>query len=255
MSKNIIVTGATGGIGKTLSHFLFKREYQLTLLSRDKIKLFHLQNELQNTSSKSIDVHTIDFANLISIENYINLLGPPQPKFNGVVIITPKPLTSASFLPFSYEWQELFNTCFIGPMELIRLILPFLNKSAKIVILSGIASVQYMPGKPLYSVLRKMWLAQAKALAYELGPKGIRVNSISPGGVMTEQGIKNMQEKAIEKNLSFEEQYRESTSNVPLRKYASPEEIAVIIEFFLSDSSNHITGTNLVCDGGFNRGF
>ncbi len=112
-----------------------------------------------------------------------------------------------------------------------------------------------MPDHSSFGVLRSMWLAQAKALSHELGPQHIYVNSVSPGGVLTERAVSKMQEKAKINNRTFQEQYIQSVDNVPLRKYAQPEEIASVVEFFLSDKSNHVTGTNLLCDGGFTRAY
>ena len=120
-------------------------------------------------------------------------------------------------------------------------------------IISGLSSLQVMPEHAAFGSLRAMWSAHAKALSYQLGPSGIHVNTISPGGMLTEHQKECIMEKARNNQCSFEEQYEKSISNVPLRKYASPLEVANVVEFFLSDKSNHLTGVNIPCDGGFTR--
>jgi 3-oxoacyl-[acyl-carrier protein] reductase len=72
---------------------------------------------------------------------------------------------------------------------------------------------------------------------------------------MTEKYREKMIEKAASAGMSFETQMEIETSNVPLRKYAAPDEVAVAIEALLSGLSDHMTGMNLQCDGGFTRAY
>ena len=244
--KKVIITGATGGVGKGIADYLCTREYELILSAR---------KEGPNKAPANSTFYPVDFSDFGSITRYEQWVQQNHSLLDGIVLITPKPLLQNTSFPESCEWEDLFQYGFIGPLEFLKKVIPFLNKEGKVVIISGISSVQYMDNHSVFGVLRSMWLAQAKAMSFELGPRGIRVNSVSPGGVMTEKGIERMKKKAQDKGLSFEEQYQESTQNVPLRKYAQPEEIGGVVEFLLSDHSNHMTGVNLVCDGGFTRGY
>jgi 3alpha(or 20beta)-hydroxysteroid dehydrogenase len=81
----------------------------------------------------------------------------------------------------------------------------------------------------------------SKAAAVELGPKGIRVNMIHPGGVNTEMAGKSEEELKA---------YR----RVPLQRIGEPDEIAKAAAFFLSDDSSYCTGAELVIDGGMTLG-
>lgn len=253
--KNIILTGATGGIGSVIAEELGSHGYNLILSSRDENRLLSLKNKLQQHIKSEISCLTVDYSDTNTFRQF-EILNETKRHIDGLVLITPKPVTESHLFPKKEEWQLLFNTTFIGPLLLIESVLPFMRHGqSKIVVISGIASKQYMPGKASFSVIRNAWLAQAKALAYELGPAGISVNTISPGGVMTEASVQRMSARAEKAGLTFDQQYASSVSNVPLRKYASPKEVAAIVRFFLSEQSNHITGENIVCDGGFNRGY
>ena len=251
--KTVVVTGATGGIGSAIARHLANNSCDLILSSRNEQRLALLKQTLAEKSLAKVHCQVLDYAHDNTMKLYNNYLDTIDTAIDGLVIITPRPAIKASLFPHSEEWQQLFNAAFIGPLTVIESTVPYIKNGGKIVIVSGISSCQYMPGKTAFSVLRTMWLAQAKGLAYELGPTGISVNTVSPGGVMTAASIEKMQQKAQQNQHSFEQQYANSVANVPLRKYASPEEIASIVAFFLSEQSNHITGTNLVCDGGFNR--
>lgn len=251
--KNIIVTGATGGIGQSIAKYLAHQNYNLLLFSRNEMSLLQIKNTTHKINPKiKIEIGTINYCDLSTLyaSNLIK-----NNDTDGIVIITPRPAASNQLLPTSEEWSEVFKSCFIGPLEFIKNCIPHLRKPAKIVLISGIASIQHMPDHNIFGVLRSMWIAQAKSLSHELGPQQIYVNSVSPGGVLTERAISKMQEKANNNNRTFQEQYNKSIENVPLRKYAQPAEIASVVEFFLSDKSSHVTGTNLLCDGGFTRAY
>lgn len=242
--KKVIITGATGGLGKGIADYLATKDYELILSARkldpDKI-------------SESSTFYPLDFNDDDSTGRYVQWFKEAHSQLNGIVLVTPRPPLKNSLFPDSAQWQELFQSGFIGPLEFLKKMIPFFSEGGRIVIISGITSIQYMDDHSVFGVLRSMWLSQAKAMSYELGPQGIYVNSVSPGGVLTEEGIKKIEKKAQDKNQSYQKQYQESIRNVPLRKYAKPHEIGSVVEFLLSKNSSHITGVNLVCDGGFVR--
>jgi 3-oxoacyl-[acyl-carrier protein] reductase len=251
--KKIIITGASGDFGQSFARYLAQEGYHLVLLSRTQEDLDNVKKSLPKSDQKiEVETLTINYSQASSLQ--AERLQPCH-KADGIVLITPRPAIRNNLFPTPAEWEQLFQDCFIGPLELLKNTIPLLNKPAKIVIISGIASVQYMAEHSAYGVLRTMWLAQAKAMSYELGPESISVNSISPGGILTEKGIAKMQDRATLNHRTFEQQYEKSVDNVPLRKYAKPEELASVVEFYLSDKSNHITGTNVLFDGGYTKAY
>ena len=225
----------------------------LILIGRDEKKLSELQNEIKKDASSDIKLCTVDFSANASIEAFKDWISSQKLEIQGLVVITPRPQLKDNLFPAPAEWFDLIQTCFIGPLMLLQATIPYYQQSGKIVIISGLSSLQVMPEHAAFGSLRAMWSAHAKALSYQLGPSGIHVNTISPGGMLTEHQKECIMEKARNNQCSFEEQYEKSISNVPLRKYASPLEVANVVEFFLSDKSNHLTGVNIPCDGGFTR--
>lgn len=105
------------------------------------------------------------------------------------------------------------------------------------------------------NAIRAAWVAQAKTLAFSFGLDKIHFNTLSLGGVMTDEFIRKLQKEAMEKDSSYADFLSQHVDNVPLKKYVSPLEVAQIIEGLLSDFSNHLTGANIICDGGFTRAY
>ena len=79
-----------------------------------------------------------------------------------------------------------------------------------------------------------------------LGPLGIHVNSLSLGGILSPWYRESIFARATSAGISFEEQLKIETNNVPLKKYAQPEEVAVAIEGLLSPFSDHMTRVNIL---------
>ena len=249
--KTILVTGATGGIGKSLCKHLAGQGFDLILAARDEENLASLAN---STDAKH---QSMDFTNSESISSFGNWLTETVPKLDGLVLMPPQEAPTSNCLPDNETWQRIFASSFIGPLDFIRHCIPVLEKSerGKVVIISGISSAQVLGHYATSNVLRTAWLAQSKTLAFAFGEKDIHFNTLSLGGVMTEKYMSRIREKAEKNGVSIEEQMNEETGNVPLHKYAKPEEVAVTVEGLLSPFSDHITGVNLLCDGGFTRAY
>ena len=118
-----------------------------------------------------------------------------------------------------------------------------LNKEASVVISSSMSGVFCgAVGGSLYGATKSALAGYAKALALELAPRGIRVNTIHPGMVNT---------PLIHSASLSQDVFDEDKKNYPLGRYGEPEEVAYSIIFLLSDATKWMTGTQLLIDGGF----
>ena len=122
-------------------------------------------------------------------------------------------------------------------------------------IISGISSAQVMGHYATSNVVRCAWLAEAKTLAFALGDQGIHVNTLSLGGTLTPWYAASLEKRAAKAGTTIEQRLTEETSNVPLRKYGTPDEVAAAVEGLLSAFSDHMTGLNVLHDGGFTRAY
>ena len=259
MNKRILVTGATGGIGEILCDHLASLGYVLTLAARNKQNLRRLTENLIEKYGGQHRFETLDFSSSVSVTSTANTIVSRGEQLNGMIIMPPQAPSTSESLPAGSEWQELFTRCFINPLEFLKGVLPLMENGiesrSKVVIVSGISSAQILSHYATSNVLRCAWLAQAKTLAFAYGPKGIHFNTVSLGGTMTEEYQQGIASRAAVVNQPACDQLAQETSNIPLRKYGSPEEVARVIEGFLSPFSDHLTGINLLCDGGFTRSY
>jgi len=154
------------------------------------------------------------------------------------------------------QWLAELNLNFLGAVRLDRALLPAMIESGSAVVLH-FGSIQR--DMPLYDASLPYASAKAalrtysKGLANELAPRGVRVNTISPGGIETEAYENFVDTIANGKGVTREEAIQsihDSLGGVPLGRFASTEEIADLVGFLVSDRASAIVGAEYVIDGG-----
>lgn len=260
-SSTILVTGASGGIGSALCARLSQAGHALVLAARDADRLDALCARLAPPAQGSHERICVDMASDASVESFAGQLAALGTVLDGAVLMPPQDPPTNDCLPPSAAWREVFQRSFIGPLALLKAAIaamqpdPAQGRRAKIVIVSGMSSVQVLGHYATSNVIRCAWLAEAKTLAFALGERGIHVNTLSLGGTLTPNYSRSLGGRAERAGVSFEQRLAEETDNIPLKKYGTPEEVAVAVEGLLSSLSDHMTGVNLLHDGGFTRAY
>lgn len=261
MTKTVLVTGATGGIGQAVCERLVRDGHSLVLAARNVHRLQALSARLLNESGATCSWISVDMTENASVARFAQDLTKMGIVLDGAVLMPPQVAPTAEALPADEVWRALLQSSFIGPLALLRAAIesmrpdPIAGRRAKVVIVSGISSVQVLSHYATNNVIRAAWLAQAKTLAFALGERGIHVNTLSLGGTLSPHYVGLIEKRAATAGQTFDERMAEETANVPLRKYGRPEEVAAAVNGLLSDFSDHMTGVNLLHDGGFTRAY
>lgn len=256
--STFLITGASGGIGSAVSQRLASSGHQLVLAARDAGRLSSLQRSLPGEGHRVI---AVDMASDQSIAAFSERLESLELKLDGAVLMPPQPHAANDPLPDSEVWRMLFQTSFIGPLATLKAAISRMKpdvgsgQRAKIVIISGISSAQVLGHYATSNVIRTAWLGEAKTLAFALGGRSIHINTLSLGGTLTPGYRDSIAKRAAAAGQSYEDQLQAETDNVPLRKYGEPSEVAVAVEGLLSPFSDHMTGLNILHDGGFTRAY
>jgi 3-oxoacyl-[acyl-carrier protein] reductase len=196
-----------------------------------------------------------------SVQKFAEELRTRDVILDGAVLMPPQDPPTNDPMPASEKWREILQSSFVGPLSLLKEAIatmrpdPKNGKRCKIVIISGISSVQVLGHYASSNVIRCAWLAEAKTLAFALGDRGIHVNTLSLGGTLTPGYAASLRRRAEAAGTTFDERLAEETANVPLRKYGAPDEVAAAVEGLLSDFTDHMTGINVLHDGGFTKAY
>ena len=255
--RTIVVTGASGGIGMPLCTSLAKGGAFLILCGRDHFRLGTLAEKLRLQNGIRPMILTFDFGVPESIRNAVTKLKARTNALDGFAMIPPRIAACSDCTPHDQEWRSLFEENFIGPLSLIRGCLPLLSrrKRSKVVLVSALSSTQLVPKFATSGVIRAAWQAEIKALAFAHGAHGVHFNTVSLGSVLTSKNLARLKRSARRTEVNIETLMKAQTANVPLARYAAPENVALVLETMLSGFSDHLTGVNILCDGGFTRSY
>jgi 3-oxoacyl-[acyl-carrier protein] reductase len=156
------------------------------------------------------------------------------------------------------SWQKSFDSDVLGLVTLIDCSTPHLQNTSNggsIIVISSLAGFEakhHSIGGP-YSTFKRAQATLAKDYARKLGPLGVRINCVVPGAIDTpgailpdgRQEISKL-EKAKEANPAY---MKSIVDSIPLRRFGSVEEIAMVVLFLASPLSSYVCGTNIVADG------
>ncbi len=257
--KLTFIVGSSGLIGSEIANAFNSFGSKLILLDIDKDKGIKLEKNLNKNISKSI-FYEFDCSNLSNIENEIHKLiqknGCPD-----IFVNCSYPRTSdwanSSFSRIKLKYlQENIDIHLNSYSWLAKVVAESMKKNFKkgsIIQLSSIYGIvaqdlnvykkTKMHENMTYSIIKGGIISLTKQMASYYGKYGIRVNSISPGGIKGHiAGKKIKQSKTFIKNYSLK---------TPLGRLASPHEIATSALFLASEASSYITGSNLIVDGGW----
>lgn len=235
--KTILVTGAAGGIGSEVARTCARSGARVILTDVREDALQVVLNTLPDVGTP----HMMVKADLTQSDDLKDLVEecPALDGFvcnAGVMKLVPIPFLSEE------ELTRIQQINLNAPIMLTRLLLKKkkLIRGSSIVFTASAAGIyRVSPGNAIYATTKCGIDAFMRTVALEMGPKGIRCNSVNPG----------MVETPLISGFSEEEKNREM-QNYPLRRFAQPEDVALGIVYLLSDASSFVTGTALKIDGG-----
>lgn len=237
VNKTVFLTGAASGIGRAIAVECSKMGANLIITDRNQQLLQETFNLLDG---KGHIMFIVDLTDYVQLSNMVIQL----PKLDGVVSNAGIIKTVLIQQSDKKDVTDIFNVNTFAPIYLMQLLLQNkkINKNASIVITSSMAGVfNGAVGNGLYGASKAALNGFVKSIALEVAPRGIRVNTINPG----------ITETNIYQNTSIShEQLEEEKKRYPLKRFGKPEEIAYAVIYLLSDSTQWMTGTSLLIDGG-----
>ena len=242
-NKNIIITGASSGIGRQCAITFSKFGANIILIARNKEKLEQTFNKLNKENHITFAQDLTEYDKLEEIvATAVKKIGRISGFVHSAGIEMILPLKGMQ--PSYYE--KMFAINVIAGFEVAKIISKkrYLDeKGASFVFISSVMGILGQPGRIGYCSSKGALVSGVKAMSLELAKKNIRVNCILPGVVDTEMSNEMFQ------RLS-EESKKEIIDMHPLG-LGMPEDIANASVFLLSDASKWMTGSNLIIDGGY----
>jgi 3-oxoacyl-[acyl-carrier protein] reductase len=243
--KVALVTGASGGVGRSISKRLASEGCKLVLIGRNRDKLTKTASEIgdkKNVLAVAADI-TKEAEVLLAIEQTIST-------FDKIDILVNNAGTINDPVPFHEtsedQWNEVIDTNLIGTFRMTKASLPLMmkeNGGGSIVNISSVLGIRSIPKVPLsvYGVTKAGIIMFTRSIAVEYGQYKIRCNCVCPSTIRS---------SIIEPYLQDENAKKILESTFPLRRIGEPDDIAGAVAYLSSDDARWITGSVIMIDGG-----
>lgn len=243
--KVTIITGASGGIGKSTSKKLLDEGCKVVLVGRDKNKLKKMTEELDHRNNNIISVA----ADVTHESEVLNVIEQTLSAFNRIDVLINCAAIINDPTPFHLmtedQWNKLLNINLKGTFQPIKAVIPIMieQNSGNIINISSLLGIRAIPKVPfsVYGVTKAGIIMLTKSIAVEYGQYNIRCNCIAPSTIRSPMLEPYLQDENAKKVLE---------SSFPLRRIGDPEDVANAILYLASDESNWVTGTVMAIDGG-----
>jgi 3-oxoacyl-[acyl-carrier protein] reductase len=245
-----LVCGASRGIGRAAANAMASAGADVILLARDRAGLEQASLSLPRPDSHQIlaldlsdsDTVRARMAEWVATQPTVHILvnnagGPP-----------PGPLLAAQ----QHDLQAAFMTHVLSSQALVQALVPGMKAAGYGRIINVISTSVREPIRNLgvSNTIRAAMAGWSKTLSRELAPHGITVNNILPGSTLTDRHRSLIESRARQANIDTATIERQMLADIPMGRFAAPEEVAAAIGFLASPSAGYITGVNLPVDGG-----
>jgi 3-oxoacyl-[acyl-carrier protein] reductase len=243
-----LVTGGTKGIGLAIAQTLAAEGADVAICARDGATVEQTVAALAQLGGGAVKVlgASVDVSNGPALQHWTQEVAA---QLGGLDIVVAN-VSALSIGNDLESWRKEFETDLMGTVNLVEAALPFLeaSKAASIIAISSVSGREIDFAAGPYGTFKAALIHYMQGLAYQLAPKGIRANTVSPGNVYFEGGVWDH----IEKNNP--QLFAEALALNPSGRMARPQEIANAVAFVASPAASFVSGANFVVDGALTRG-
>ena len=239
MSRRILVTGSSRGIGQAIALQLAQSGFDVTVHARSRQQ--EAEQVVQQIQALGQESHVLMF-DVNDRENVMQLLEQDVAEygaFYGVVLNAGLTRDGAFPALTDDDWDDVISTSLDGFYNVLKpLVMPMirLKQGGRIVTLSSVSGLMGNRGQVNYSAAKAGLIGATKALALELAKRKITVNCVAPGLIETEMVTEEVKEHALKM--------------IPLQRMGHVDEVAKVVKFLCSDDASYITRQVISVNGG-----
>jgi NAD(P)-dependent dehydrogenase (short-subunit alcohol dehydrogenase family) len=240
-----LVTGGTRGIGRAIVEVLAEEGAAVGFCARTELDVHDTVDALTKRGNTAAGI-ALDVADEAAVRRWVT---DSAAEHGGVDIVVAN-VSALAIADEAANWRASFDVDMMGTVGLVQAAMPYLEQSAA----ASILTISSVSGREIdfaagpYGVFKAAIVHYTQGLAYQLAPKGIRANSLSPGNTYFAGGVwENIEQQNPEL-------FAQAMALNPTGRMAKPAEIARAAAFLCSPAASFITGANLLVDGALTRG-
>ena len=248
--KTALVTGASEGIGSAVARKLAEEGVRVAICARTEAKLKATAAEIARATGMDIVPIPADLRSLAGCQGFVEQAAE---RLGGVDILVNNAGASA-FGPFvdlpDDAFVDAINGKLLGYVRCARAVIPHMRRRGGGAIVNITGTTQqaipfHTPGSACNAALRMF----SKELSMELGPLGIRVNSVAPGRIQTARADRLLDAVASAQGTSTQAVLADLVKTIPSGRVGTPDDIADAVCFLVSERASYVNGAALVIDG------
>lgn len=252
--KAAVVTAASRGLGRAAALALAREGARIAICARGE-DVHEAAEAIRRETGADVLAVRADVTRQADVDA---LIEAALERFGGIDVLIvnaggPPPGDFLSFTP--EDWQAAVDLTLMSAVRLCYAVVPHMVErgAGSIVATESVSVKQPIDNLILSNAVRLAVIGLMKSLANELGPQGIRVNTINPGSVQTARLEQLMESRAASNGTTVEDELTKAASDVPLRRVATTEEYGRAVAWLASPAASYIHGQAVMFDGGLSQ--
>ncbi len=239
--KTILVTGASSGIGRQCAIDCSKMGAKVVAIGRKKERLEELMSEMEGENA----YYSFDLQELDGIKELVSNIVATYGKLDGFIHAAGIEVTNPVKLTSTEDYDSLYKVNCLSAFEIVKNLcgIKTFNRGGSIVLISSISGIIARNGLAAYAASKGALMSAARVMATEMATREVRVNTVSPGTILTP-----MMQKALDGMT--EDDRKKRVEGFPLG-LGKTTDISNACIYLLSNASRWVTGQNIIVDGGY----